>query len=131
LSPDLEPSPEPKQVLLVEDDVLIRVLLAEELRGRGLRVIEPANADEALSYFQAAARVDLLFADIEVPGSLNGAELARRIRSSHPGLPIVLTSGGARRAVDEPGVFLPKPYAFERAVMVVFEKLGLEPPAAP
>jgi DNA-binding response OmpR family regulator len=56
MSPEPEPWPKPGQVLLVEDDVLLRFLLAEQLRNAGLCVIEAANADEAFSYTQTAAQ---------------------------------------------------------------------------
>ena len=95
MSPDAELCPTPGHVLIVEDDVLIRVLLADELRDAGLRVIEAANADEALSIFEAGAQVDLLFTDVQMPGSMDGVELARRIKTIHPALPIILTSGNA------------------------------------
>jgi CheY-like chemotaxis protein len=123
--PEPEPSPTPGQVLLVEDDVLIRVLLAEELRNAGLRVIEAANADEALSYFHTGAKIDLLFSDVQMPGSMNGVELARGIRSSYPSVRIILTSAHTA-PTDHLGSFLPKPYDFDRAVSVVFETLGLK-----
>ena len=77
MSPDAELCPTPGHVLIVEDDVLIRVLLADELRDAGLRVIEAANADEALSIFEAGAQVDLLFTDVQMPGSIDGVELGQ------------------------------------------------------
>ena len=128
--PKPEPSPTPGQVLLVEDDVLIRVLLAEELRSAGLRVIEAANADEALSYFHTGAEIDLLFSDVQMPGSMNGVELARRIRSGYPSVRIILTSAH-NGPTDHLGSFLPKPYDFDRAVSVVFETLGLKRARSP
>ncbi len=124
MSPEPKPRPTPEQVLLVEDDVLIRVLLAEELRNAGLRVIEAANADEALSYVHSGTKIDLLFSDVQMPGSMNGTELARRINSGYPSVRIILTSAHAGTA-DHLGLFLPKPYDFDRAVAVIFEALGL------
>lgn len=131
MSPDAQLSPAPGHVLIVEDDVMIRALLAEELRYAGLRVIEAASADEALSVFHAGAVVDLLFTDVQMPGSMNGVELARRVRAGNPTLPIILTSGAVAQPAGELGSFLPKPYDYERAVAIVFEILGLEPPRAP
>jgi len=123
MSPDPEPRPKPGQVLLVEDDVLLRFLLAEKLREAGLGVIEAANADEAFSYIQTAAQIDLLFTDVQMPGSMNGAELARRIRSSYPSVRIILTSGNTGLA-DYRGAFLPKPYDFDYAVSLVCQTLS-------
>ena len=67
MSPESEPWPTPGRVLLVEDDVLLRFLLAEKLREAGLGVIEAANADEAFSYLQTAAQIDLLFKTCRCP----------------------------------------------------------------
>ena len=127
MSPDAELCPTPGHVLIVEDDVLIRVLLADELRDAGLRVIEAANADEALSIFEAGAQVDLLFTDVQMPGSIDGVELARRIKTIHPALPIILTSGNAGASAARLGSFIPKPYDVDRAVAIVLEFLGFEP----
>lgn len=124
--PEPEPWPNPGQVLLVEDDVLVRFLLSEKLREAGLGVIEAANADEAFSYIQTAVQIDLLFTDVQMPGSMDGVELARRIRSSCPSVRIILTSGNSGRLADYPGAFLPNPYDFDHAVSVVFETLGFK-----
>jgi CheY-like chemotaxis protein len=128
MSPDLELLPASKQVMVVEDDVMIRALLAEELRQAGLRVIEAANADEAFAYLETLGPVDLLFTDVRMPGTMTGVDLARRVRGSYPSIHIILTSGNARPAADFPAAFLPKPYDFDRAVAVVLETLGLDRP---
>jgi two-component system, response regulator PdtaR len=128
--PEPEPSPTPGQVLLVEDNVLLRVLLAEELRSAGLHVIEAANADEALSYFHTGAKIDLLFSDVQMPGSMDGVELAQRISRGYPSVRIILTSAHTG-PTDHLDLFLPKPYDFDRAVSVVFETLGLKPASSP
>ena len=55
--PEMAPAPKaqrlPGRVLVVEDEILIRVLIADELRAEGFSVVEAATGDEALSYFQA------------------------------------------------------------------------------
>ena len=76
----------PGCVLVVEDEVLIRVVIADELRAEGFSVVEAATADEALSYFQAGFQVDLVISDIELPGLLKGMELIRRLRAEAPDL---------------------------------------------
>ena len=100
MSPEPEPWPTPGRVLLVEDDVLLRFLLAEKLRKAGLGVIEAANADEAFSYIQTAAQIDLLFTDVQMPGSMDGVGLARRIRTGYPSVRIILTSGNTGLPAD-------------------------------
>jgi two-component system, response regulator PdtaR len=115
----------PACVLVVEDEVLIRVLIAEDLRAEGLSVIEAATADQALSYFQAGLQVDLVLSDIELPGALNGVDLIRRLRAQAPSLPTVLTSGHSP-GVHEADAFLPKPYDVRQAVALVATLLQRE-----
>lgn len=127
--PELEPQAAVPRILVVEDEVLIRAVLAEELRAAGFRVIETARADEALSYLDAGGEAELVFSDIWMPGPFNGVELARQIRDKYPSLPIILASGNpGPSAVVEPDLFIRKPYDVGRAIAMVFTMLGYEPP---
>jgi CheY-like chemotaxis protein len=112
-------------VLVVEDEILTRVLIADELRAEGFSVIEAATANEALSYFQAGVQVDLVLSDIELPGALNGVDLIRRLRAEDPNLATVLTSGHTL-SVHEADAFLPKPYDVRQAVTLVATLLHKE-----
>jgi two-component system, response regulator PdtaR len=123
--PALEARKSPACVLVVEDEVLIRVLTAEELRAQGFLVVEAATADEALSYFQAGFQVDLVISDIELPGILNGLELIRRLRAEAPDLLTVLTSGYSP-GFHEADAFLQKPYDVREAVALVVTLLQQE-----
>ena len=115
-------------ILLVEDDVLVRFATADYLRDSGLTVIEAASADEALSYIGTGGRADLVFTDIEMPGSMNGLDLARRLKTENPTLPIILTSGKVMSQNTEAiGLFLAKPYMIGRAVSLVLDMLGVKP----
>ena len=91
--PKPEPHAQAVRILIVEDEVLIRSLLADELREAGLAVIEAGRANEALSYLESVGPVDLVFTDVQMPGSLNGQELARHLRNVFPLIPVILTSG--------------------------------------
>jgi len=102
-------------ILIVEDEVLIRMAIAQYLRDCGYRVIEAASGDEALTVLQhLATRIDVVFSDIEMPGSVDGFGLSKWIRDNRPGLEVVLT-GTVPRAVNaahdlcESGP-MPKPY---------------------
>ncbi|MGH6990187.1 MAG: response regulator [Stellaceae bacterium] len=110
----------------MEDDVLIRALLAARLRMDGVRVIEAADADEAWSYLQAGGVVNLLFSDVRMAGSMDGIELGRRVRAVHRGVRVVLTSGAppAGSGVD-PDSFIRKPYDFPQLVAQLRRALGL------
>jgi CheY-like chemotaxis protein len=111
-------------VLVVDDDVLIRALMAGLLRGAGLHVVEAANADEAWNYLRSGAPVDVLFSDIEMPGSMNGGELAHRAREREPGIEVILTSGSKGARFVKGFTFLPKPYRLGQALAVVLDALG-------
>jgi PleD family two-component response regulator len=84
---ELVSNPEPKRILVVEDEVLIRCLICDDLREAGFVVVEAENADEASSYLASGAPVDLIFSDVHMPGSMDGLDLARRIRNERPCLP--------------------------------------------
>jgi CheY-like chemotaxis protein len=100
-------------VLLVEDEALISHLVADWLNERGFVVHEASNADDALRYMDDGGPVDVLFTDINLPGAIDGAELAQRARQRRPELPIVYASG--RYGPTDLGlvprsIFLSKPY---------------------
>jgi DNA-binding NtrC family response regulator len=102
-------------VLVVEDDVLVRSSIADYLRHCGYRVLEAANADEAMTILQKATiPVDVLFSGVAVHGAMNGFALAKRAREIRPGLEVIL-AGTVERAAHEAADLceespLPKPY---------------------
>lgn len=80
-------------VLLVEDEVLIRLDTADQLRALGMAVTEAADAQEALSVLESGIRVDVVFTDIRMPGKLDGLDLVRVIRERYPEVKVILCSG--------------------------------------
>ena len=103
-------SPEPRAILIVEDEVLIRLLAADELRARGFGVLEASNADEAIAVLQSGVPIDLVFTDVRMPGSMDGVALAKFIHATCPGLKVIVASG-ARPGPPEPDdTFIRKPY---------------------
>lgn len=103
-------------VLVVEDEVLLRLIIADYLRDCGFRVIEAADADEAVVVLKPATlAVDVMFSDIEMPGSMDCFGVAQWTRANRPGVNVVLT-GSVPRAVDaatdlcETEGTVPKPY---------------------
>jgi CheY-like chemotaxis protein len=79
-------------VLLVEDEPIIRLDLASELRGARYDVIEASNADEAFAALQSHP-VDLMISDVVMPGSMDGVQLAARARQICSGVKIIIVSG--------------------------------------
>jgi CheY-like chemotaxis protein len=104
----------PISVLVVEDEVLISNLVADVLSASGFVVHEVTTADEALQYIDSGAEIDVLFTDINLPGSMNGAELAARARELRPEMPIVYASGRFKLSEIAPlvprSLFMAKPY---------------------
>lgn len=119
-----------RTVLLVEDDALVRMVTAGELREAGLVVIEAASAEEAHDAILAGLAVDVVFTDVRTEGSLDGYELARRLKAERPGLPVILTSGHLDEAVAAiVAPFLAKPYRIETVIQLIRRQLGEDRPA--
>jgi DNA-binding NtrC family response regulator len=99
-------------VLIVEDDVLLRLVTASNLRDAGFEVIEAANSAEAIRVLDCIP-VDALFSDIDMPGRMDGLALAQWVHQRRLDTRIILTSGLERAlgAAEEYASFLPKPYA--------------------
>jgi len=104
----------PVSVLVVEDEVLISNLVADVLSASGFLVYEVTTADEALEYIDSGAAIDVLFTDVNLPGGMNGAELATRARQMRPEMPIVYASGRYKLSEIAPlvprSLFMAKPY---------------------
>jgi CheY-like chemotaxis protein len=104
----------PVIVLLVEDQALVRMFAADVLREEGgFKVVEAANADEALIVLEATAGVRAFVTDVEMPGSMDGFTLARVVKQAWPQIGIVVTSGRMAPGPEEMprgAVFIPKPY---------------------
>ncbi len=100
-------------VLLVEDEYLISEWVAQSLSEQGFAVQTVANAADALGYLKSD-QVDVLFTDINLPGDMDGAALARCAREILPNLPVVYASARAATLAPEarvPGaIMVPKPY---------------------
>jgi CheY-like chemotaxis protein len=119
------PEPKPATVLLAEDEILTRLWMADTLRLAGYTVLEAATAEEAKQLLTAFGEVSLIFSDIQMPGKMNGAELARFVRATYPGMPVILTSGAVAPPVDNDCsmAFVPKPYAPEDVLQRIEELL--------
>lgn len=102
-------------ILVVDGDVLVRTTIAEYLRGCGFDVLEAASGEEALVVLQADAGIDVVFAELELPGDTDGFALSAWLRANRPAARIILTGSVARaaeaaaRLCDDDGP-LPKPY---------------------
>ena len=80
-------------VLIVDDEVLIRIDLAEQVRSAGFAVIEASTAQEALEILKTGGSVALVITDIRMPGDMDGLELAASIRLETPDIKVMIISG--------------------------------------
>jgi len=112
----------PLCILVVDDEPLVRFVALEMFAEEGFRVLEAGSAREAITILSGGwATIDLVFSDIQMPGGLDGCDLARWVRDNMPGIRVILTSG---RVLDEalPGdlralaPILRKPYRPDEAV---------------
>jgi CheY-like chemotaxis protein len=104
---------EPIHVLLVEDEILVNEWVTQSLSEQGFAVQSVTNAADALGHLTSDP-VDVLFTDINLPGNMDGAALARRARELLPNLPVVYASARATMLAPDvrvPGaIIVPKPY---------------------
>ena len=101
------------KILVVDDDPLVRFVTADHLQDAGFEVVEAPSADCALPLLEAGDGIAALVTDVQMPGSMNGLELAQIVRRRWPSLPIVVVSGYAPPqlgTVPAGATFLTKPY---------------------
>jgi CheY-like chemotaxis protein len=85
--------PNVARVLVVEDEPLVRDYVADVLAESGFEVIAAANGQEALTVLALKVGICAIVSDVAMPGTVNGIELARRVREDRPRLGVVLVSG--------------------------------------
>jgi CheY-like chemotaxis protein len=127
-----EPAPDTRPlILVVEDEALVRMTLVDVLEDAGFKVIEAVHADEALRVLKAVSGIDAVVTDVEMPrGSINGFELARRVRTDRQEIGVLIASG---RAAPKPGdlpdgaLFIGKPVHPETLVRLIERLLGPTP----
>ena len=114
-------------VLLVEDELLVREMAAEDLGEIGFAVTPASDADEALAILREGNGFDLLFTDIRMPGSIDGWELAREAKQMIPALKVIYATGfgdaGDDLTRDE--CYVRKPYNL-KDLRQALDKLGFE-----
>jgi CheY-like chemotaxis protein len=116
-------------VLVVEDQTSVRLQVVEALQELGCTVISATNGPDGLDLLHSAARIDLLVADIGLPG-LNGRQMADRGRTTRPDLPVIFITGFAGTALDDlplaPGMkLLRKPFGLEAFTQMTRAVLGV------
>jgi CheY-like chemotaxis protein len=112
------------RILLVEDEALLRLDMADGLRACGFTVKEASNADEAREILDTDGELDVVITDVQMPGTMDGVGLARFICEERPDLKVAIVSGAWRPGADAPAVaaFLPKP-VLPAAIAQLVERL--------
>lgn len=119
-------------VLVVEDEVLIRMAAADHLRSCGFKVAEAGSASEAQELILAGLNVDLVFSDVTMPGPMDGVGLAQWLHINAPDVPVILTSGvtssldAAKQVCSNIHSMLPKPYDYDGVVIRVRAALSAQ-----
>ena len=100
-------------VLVVEDEALVRMTLVDVLDDAGFKVIEAVHADDALQVLQSTPDIQVVVTDVEMPrGSINGFELAHRVRTDRQDIGILIVSGRVapkQGELPEGALFIGKP----------------------
>ncbi len=126
-----------EDILLVEDESFLRLVIAKTLRNLGYRVHEANNGTEALQAWQEHSQtIKVLIADVVLPNSITGIELARMLRNEKRELKIILSSGYDSEIskcddlAAEGMKFLPKPFLINDLCLTIRACLG-RPESAP
>lgn len=115
------------RILIVEDEMIVRLIGSDTLADAGYEVVEAETADEALLILDQHSDIEVLFTDIRMPGSMNGLELARVVHERWPAVKILITSGDTFPGdsdIADHGRFLAKPYRTEVLRREVDKLLG-------
>lgn len=100
-------------VLVVEDEAIIRMDLVDFLTEEGFEVFEASNADEAIALLETNDKIQVIFTDVDMPGSMDGLKLSAAVRNRWPPVKIVVASGHRAVALTdlpEGSLFYAKPY---------------------
>ena len=99
----LDHSSAPAVVLVVEDEMLLRMRAVDMVEDAGFTSVEAVNADEAVAILESRSDIALLLTDIQMPGSMDGLKLAHAVHERWPPIRIILVSGQLRPAsIDIP-----------------------------
>ncbi|RYE56753.1 MAG: response regulator [Rhizobiaceae bacterium] len=120
------PDPAPI-VLVVEDEMVLRMRAVDIVEDAGFRSIEAVSADEAIEILESRDDISLLFTDIQMPGSMDGLMLAHAVHSRWPHIKIILVSGQILVTdADKPNEsrFFAKPLGIPQMILQLQEMVG-------
>ena len=98
-------------VVVVEDEPLILMEIADHLIEEGFKVLEARHADEALAILALdPSIIDVLFTDVQMPGEMDGVALSHHVSTHWPGIGLLVTSAHLAEHLPKGARFVPKPY---------------------
>src|SRR6476661_2806512 len=124
----LGPTPASPTVLVVEDEMVLRMRAVDIVEDAGFNSLEAVNADEALSILESRSDISVLFTDIQMPGTLDGLKLAHAVHKRWPGIKIILVSGQVNLSdADKPtdSRFFGKPLESGQMIAELQEMVGV------
>jgi two-component sensor histidine kinase len=120
-------SADPANVLVVEDEMVLRMRAVDIVHDAGFTAVEAVNADEALSILESRSDISLLFSDIQMPGSMDGLTLAHAVHARWPSIGIILVSGKIKLTdieTPEDSRFFGKPIQAKEMVTELQDMIG-------
>jgi two-component sensor histidine kinase/CheY-like chemotaxis protein len=121
------PTPSSPTVLVVEDEMVLRMRAVDIVEDAGFNSVEAVNADEALSILESRSDISVLFTDIQMPGSLDGLKLAHAVHKRWPAIKIILVSGQVNLSDAEKPAdsrFFGKPLETEQMIAEIKDMVG-------
>src|ERR1700760_833193 len=114
-------------VLVVEDEMILRMRAVDIVEDAGFCPIEAVNADEAMSILESRSDISLLFTDIQMPGGMDGLKLAHAVHDRWPSIKIILVSGQVKPSATETPAdsrFFGKPLGVEQMITELQAMVG-------
>ena len=117
----------PPIVLVVEDEMMLRMRVVDMVEDAGYVPVEAVDADEAMTILRSRSDIVLMLTDVQMPGSMNGLQLAHTVREHWPPIKIILASGQLKLSDSDipPGSrFFGKPLQSAEIIAEMREMLG-------
>jgi two-component sensor histidine kinase/FixJ family two-component response regulator len=122
------PGPSAPNVLVVEDEMVLRMRAVDIVEDAGYNSIEAVNADEALAILESRSDISVLFTDIQMPGTLDGLKLAHAVHKRWPAIKIILVSGQVNLSDAEKPTdsrFFGKPLETKQMIAEIQDMVGI------
>ncbi|MGE9008791.1 response regulator [Leptospira interrogans] len=117
----------PLVVLVVEDEMMLRMRVVDMVEDAGYVPVEAVDADEAMAILRSRSDIALMLTDVQMPGSMNGLQLAHAVRENWPPIKIILASGQLKLSdgdIPLDSRFFGKPLQSDEIIAEMREMLG-------